>query len=140
LALCGALLVVGCTDRRTTTADPHPTPTPPAVTPPTSATTPVQETATRDEQPESPDRVAEEDTKVLDTPDGPTGRIDEEEISTPAGQEPAVAQKDVQRSDDASTSAQTGLKEEDVTAELRREAAEIERRRARQQPRGWSPY
>jgi hypothetical protein len=136
LALCGALLVIGCTDRRTTNADPDATPapttTPPVGTPPTTATTPVQEAATRGEQPDSPDRVAEEDTRVLDPPEMPTGRTDEEESSTPLEREPAVGQKDVQRSDDERTPAQTGVEEEDVSAALRREAAEIERRRARQ--------
>jgi hypothetical protein len=144
LAVCGALLMIGCSDRRTTNADsdatPPPSTTPPVVTPPTTTTTPVQEAAPAGEQRDSPERLAEEDSKVLDPPEMPTGRTDEEESSTPPEREPAVAQKHVQRSDGVRTPAQTSVEEEDVSAALRREAAEIERRRARQQPRGWSPY
>lgn len=133
LALCGALLVIGCSDRRGTTATPaaaEPVTPPPVATPPTTVSAPVQEPATRAEQTQTPESVAGEDKKVLNPPPVPCGRVDAE-IATPVGRETVVGQEGDRRSDDVRPPAQTGGEEEDVTAALRREAAEIERQRDR---------
>jgi hypothetical protein len=131
LALSCTFFTFGCADRRSTVKNPESVPPPVTTTPvlaPAATTTATE-------------RLADDGAPARESVDAPGTRLDNEDVSpAPAGRDAGMMQQSVAATDAAHPqppSSAAENEEEDVSAALRREVAEMERQRARQQPREW---
>jgi hypothetical protein len=144
LAVTGTFLTLGCGDRRPSVKPSDSSPPPVTTAPVLSQPTPVSTTPTatesekRNEEHVPTGRAPDDEQPVIEPNATPRDRNDDDQASSPPAKRDGVAPSSIPSSDDTRTQpASTVADEEDVSAALRREVAEVERRRTQQQPRGW---